>query len=97
MSAEQVKIPTFKNDHFAGPSLPFDLNWGPRMNVVDGGQSAILFGYGNYTNPTPIFKLFCDSNDASHCKWKQLEFSLPFNALLPVSIMIPDEIVPDCK
>ena len=81
--------------HFPGPSLPFSIGGGGRMNTVDGGQSAIVFGDGN--NPTPVMKLFCDNNDPSQCKWKQLEFSLPFNAYWPASIMIPNEIVPDCK
>ena len=65
------------------------------MIAVDGGQSAIVFGYGS--DPTPLMKLFCDNNDPGQCKWKQLEFSLPLNANLPASIMIPNEIVPDCK
>ena len=80
--------------HFPGPSLPIGIGYG-RMIAVDGGQSAIVFGDGN--NPTPVMKLFCDNNDPSQCKWKQLEFSLPFNAYWPASIMIPNEIVPDCK
>ena len=67
------------------------------MNVVDGGQSAIFLGYSS-TNGSMIFKLFCDSNDAGQCKWKPLELlgRLPFNGNLPVSTMIPDDIVPDC-
>ena len=65
------------------------------MNTVDGGQSSIVFGYGN--DPTPVMKLFCDNNDPGQCKWKPLEFSLPFQADRPASIMIPNEIVPDCK
>ena len=83
------------NYHFPGPSLPFSISYGGRMNTVDGGQSSIVFGYGN--DPTPVMKLFCDNNDPGQCKWKQLEFSLPFEAYLPASIMIPDEILPECK
>ena len=68
-----------------------------RMNAVN-GNSAILFGYnGINKNPAPIFKLICDNNDASQCKWRQLEFSLPFQADLPVSMIIPDETIPDCN
>ena len=65
------------------------------MVAVDGGQSAIVFGCCD--DPTPVMKLFCDNNDPGQCKWKPLEFSLPFEADWPVSILIPNEIVPDCK
>ena len=66
------------------------------MVVVDGGQSAIVFGCCD--DPSPVMKLFCDdNNDPGQCKWKPLEFSLPFEAYWPVSLMIPNEIVPDCE
>ena len=74
---------------FLGPSLPINIGVG-RMISINGGTSAILFGYGK--NPTPIFKLFCNNADPSQCQWKQLDYSLPFQANLPVAMLIPDEI-----
>ena len=72
-----------------GPSVPINIGVG-RMISINAGTSAILFGYGK--NPTPIFKLTCNNADPGQCQWKQLDYSLPFQANLPVAMLIPDEI-----
>ena len=80
---------------FLGPDLPLDVGCCPAMIATDGGKSAILIP--RQLKPTPVFKLTCHNEDPSFCKWNKLDYKLTFVVDLPVAMLIPDEIVPDCN
>ena len=63
----------------------------PTTTVFSERESETLLGYNH---PTLVYKLICENEDPSQCKWNQLDYDLPFEVIAPVAMLIPDEIVP---
>ena len=64
------------------------------MVPIEDKGSALLFGFGMGTK---TLKYHCSNGDPNACSWTELDLQLPFEAVGPVTMLIPDEIAPSCN
>ena len=76
-----------------GPPIPYYIPQPAMVSIEDNG-SALLFGFGTGTK---TLKYHCSNGDPNACSWTELDLQLPFEAVGPVTMLIPDEIAPSCN
>lgn len=76
-----------------GPPIPYYIPQ-PTMVPIDDNGSALLFGFGTGTK---ILRYNCSNGNPNNCSWVELDLQLPFEAVGPVTMLIPDEIAPSCN
>ena len=74
-----------------GPTIPYYV---PQPAMVPMAGTALLFGFGTGTH---MLNYNCQNGDPNNCAWDELDVQLPFEAVGPVAMFIPDEIAPACN